>query len=202
MTGVILAGGLNTRFGGREKALCEVGGRRILDRLLDAFNGLFDSTLLVSNTPLRYFDWDLSIVSDVFPERSSLNGIHSALFYAPTPHVFVTACDLPFLKGDVIRMMLDAVSDRTDVVLPETPDGIQPLCAVYAKRCLRHVEALLKTREYRIRRFFPKVRVNRLPEDRLREADPHLVSFINVNSPEELARAERMAASPHPFTRR
>ncbi|MFZ7127013.1 MAG: molybdenum cofactor guanylyltransferase [Desulfobacterales bacterium] len=192
VTGVILAGGLNTRFGGREKALVEVNGRRILDRLLSAFEGFFDDVLLVTNHPLRYWEWDLRMASDLVSERSSLTGIHTALFYAATDHVFITACDLPFLKPAVIQSLLELIDHRSDVVLPETDGGIQPLCAVYSVRCLRHVEALLAGKQFQIRRFFPKVRMVLLTEDRLRKIDPLLHSFINVNTPEALAEAERM----------
>lgn len=169
-----------------------MNGRRILDRLLDAFGDLFEDVILVSNRPMLFFPWNVRIVSDVFSDRSSLTGIHSALFYAASSHVFVTACDLPFLKKEVIQTLLHSVTERTDVLVPETPDGIQPLCAVYSKRCLMHVEALLKARQFKIRMFYPKVRVTRFPEKELRAADPRLVSFVNINSPEELAAAERI----------
>lgn len=169
-----------------------MNGRRILDRLLDAFDDLFEDIILVSNQPLLYFPWNVRIVADVFSERSSLTGIHSALFYASTSHVFVAACDLPFLKREVIEMLLDRVTEQTDVLVPETSEGIQPLSAVYSKRCLKHVEALLRARQFKIRMFYPKVRVTRFPESELRAVDPRLISFININSPEELDAVEKM----------
>ena len=78
-SGVILAGGLNTRFSGKEKALVRVGGKRIIDRILAVFNGLFEEIILVTNNPLRYIEWDVNIVTDLFPIRSSLTGIHAGL---------------------------------------------------------------------------------------------------------------------------
>jgi molybdopterin-guanine dinucleotide biosynthesis protein A len=195
MTGAILAGGRATRFGGTDKALLEVDGRSILDRLLDAFDGLFDEILLVTNDPVRYLPWDLWLVSDVRSRRSSLTGLHSALFYATGPHVFVAACDLPFLKRETVRRIAAAARAGVDVTVPETTDGIQPLCAVYAKSCLKPVEALLDRGEFRIRRFFPQVRVVRIAEAELREIDPDLSSFFNVNTPEALAEADRRSRS-------
>ncbi len=97
-TGVILSGGLATRFDGREKALMRIGGIRILDRIYNVFNALFDEIILVTNNPIQYTEWDLIIVTDLFDIRSSLTGIHAGLFCATNPYAFFSACDAPFLK--------------------------------------------------------------------------------------------------------
>ena len=102
-TGIILSGGLNTRFDGVNKALAPVGGRRIIDWLLEVFSGIFDETILVTNHPEQFLQYDLTIVTDVFEQRSSLTGIHTGLFYARNPHAFFSACDTPFLKKELIE---------------------------------------------------------------------------------------------------
>ena len=79
-TGVILSGGLNTRFNGQNKAFIRVGQKRILDRLYEIFSDLFDDIILVTNHPLEFLDWDLTIVTDLFSARSSLTGIHTGPF--------------------------------------------------------------------------------------------------------------------------
>ena len=100
-TGVILSGGLSTRFNGQNKAFISVGQRRILDRLYDVFSGLFDEIILVTNHPLQFLEWDLTIVTDIYPVRSSLTGIHTGLFYMKNPFAFFSACDTPFLKKEL-----------------------------------------------------------------------------------------------------
>ncbi|HAY39257.1 MAG TPA: molybdenum cofactor guanylyltransferase, partial [Desulfobacteraceae bacterium] len=97
-TGVILAGGKNSRFSGKNKALVRIGGKRILDRIYEVFTILFDKIILVTNDPLQYMEWDFDIVTDIFPIRSSLTGIHTGLFYITTPYAFFVACDIPFIK--------------------------------------------------------------------------------------------------------
>ena len=94
-TGVILAGGLNTRFGGNNKALAEIGGQSILGRILKSFDTLFPETMVVTNAPLDYLAWNTLIVKDILAIRSPLAGLHTALNYARTPYIFVTACDAP-----------------------------------------------------------------------------------------------------------
>jgi len=193
-SGAILSGGLNTRMGGQNKAFVSVGNQRILDRLYNTFQDLFEELLLVTNDPLEYLSWDMMIVTDLFPIRSSLTGIHAALFHCSQPHVFVTACDTPFLKKAVIKALLEELEPKWDVVIPITEEGNQPLCAIYSKRCIKPIELQLQHEDPKIVNFFSKVRVKEVPEERLRTVDPALVSFFNINTPEDLAACENMAA--------
>jgi molybdopterin-guanine dinucleotide biosynthesis protein A len=187
--GVVLAGGLNSRFGGREKALVSLAGMAMIDHIVRAFDDLFDEILIVSNQPHNYVDRDATIVSDLVDARSSLTGIHTALFYSRCDDVFICACDTPLLKTALIASLLDARQPGIDVVVPHTAAGLEPLCAVYARRCLEPVENRLKRGDYRIRRFFDRVRVKQVSDKRLRRFDPELLSFKNINTPEDLAEA-------------
>ncbi|MEW6670841.1 MAG: molybdenum cofactor guanylyltransferase [Thermodesulfobacteriota bacterium] len=191
-SGVILAGGLSTRFSGQDKALISVGQRRILDRIYDVFIELFDEIFLVTNNPVRYLQWDLNIVSDIYPIRSSLTGIHAGLFYASNPYVFFAACDTPFVKKDLIEAIIDRIDPGFDAVIPETSAGLEPLCAVYAKRCLNRIEAHLLQGKLKIQLVFKENRIKKLPERILRQIDPELQSFFNINTPDDLAAAEKL----------
>ena len=179
-------------MGGKNKALLSIGGQTIMDRLYNTLRGFFDEVLLVTNNPLQYLSWDLTIVTDLFPIRSSLTGIHAGLFYASAPHAFITACDTPFLKTELIRVLLEELEPKQDVIMPVTGKGNEPLCAIYSKRCIKPIERQLKSKDPKIVNFFPKVRVKEIPEARLRSADPHLVSFFNINTPKDLAGSEKM----------
>ncbi|MBA3017766.1 MAG: molybdenum cofactor guanylyltransferase [Proteobacteria bacterium] len=194
-TGVILAGGQSTRFSGTNKAFISVGGKRILDRIYEIFDSLFDEVILVANDPIKYLEWDLHIVSDILPFRSSLTGIHTGLFFTNNFYTFITACDIPFLKKELVETILENIEAGVDVVIPEILNGMEPLCAVYSKRCLKPVENNLIHKELKIKQFFKKVRVKKLPENVLRERDPDLISFFNINTPDDLARAEAHARS-------
>ena len=186
-SGIILAGGLNTRMGGKNKAFLEVGGKRILDGLYALFKALFDEIVLVSNSPPTYLAWDLAVVTDLFPIRSSLTGIHAGLFHIPTAYAFVTACDMPFLKKELIEVLLREVEPGWDVVIPVTSEGYEPLCAVYSKRCIQPIEQQLSRGKAKIADFFSRVKVKEVSENLLRTADPELASFFNINRPGDLA---------------
>ena len=190
-TGVILAGGKNSRFSGKNKALVNIGGKRILDRIYEVFTILFDKIILVTNDPVQYLEWDFDIVTDIFPIRSSLTGIHTGLFYMTTPHAFFAACDIPFIKKELIEILLESVEPSIDIVIPETSKGLEPLCSVYSKRCLKPIEEQLEKQSLKIERMFQKVRVKKISEDILRTIDQDLLSFSNINTPDDLARAEQ-----------
>ncbi len=193
-SGIILSGGLNTRMGGKNKALLSLGGQTILDRLCNTFQGLFDEVLLVTKDPVQYLSWDFMIVSDLFPLPSSLTGIHAGLFHASSTHAFITACDTPFLRPELIKALLDELEPKWDVIMPVTEQGNQPLCAIYSKRCIKPIERQLKNGDPKILNFFPKIKVKEIPEAELRSADPHLISFFNINTPEDLTASEQMLA--------
>jgi len=193
-TGVILSGGLNTRFGGTNKAFSSVGGRRIIDRLLDVFTDLFDEIILVTNHPEQFLQWDLTIVTDIFDLRSSLTGIHTGLFYANNPNAFFSACDTPFLQKELVETLVEQIEHKIDIIMPETTAGFEPLCAIYSKRCLKPAEDHLKANKLKIQWAFRSNRIKHIPENQLRSVDPELRSFFNINTPEDLARAETMIA--------
>jgi molybdopterin-guanine dinucleotide biosynthesis protein A len=188
-SGVILAGGRNSRFGGREKALIPLAGQPMIDHIIGAFEGLFEEVIIVSNHPRRYIDRDATIVTDLFATRSSLTGIHAGLFYSQCDDVFICACDTPLIKPALIRTLLAARQKGIDLVVPQTAAGLEPLCAVYTRKCRHSIENRLKRGDYRIRRFFDRIRVKHVSEKRLRQVDQDLRSFKNVNTPEDLAEA-------------
>ena len=190
-SGVILAGGRSSRFSGHDKALVEWNGRPLLDHIREAFGGLFKEIILVTNTPGRFAAWDMILVTDLFAERSSLTGIHAGLFYASQPYIFVTACDTPFLQPALIRILLEAAAEAPDVVVPKTAKGFEPLCAVYSQRCLQPITHRLKQGDFRIRSIFREVRVHQVGEETLRQGDPDLRSFYNINTLEDLENARR-----------
>ena len=188
-----MAGGKNSRFSGKNKALVRIGGKRILDRIYEVFTILFDKIILVTNDPLQYMEWDFDIVTDIFPIRSSLTGIHTGLFYITTPYAFFVACDIPFIKKELIEILLDGVEPGIDIVIPESSKGVEPLCSVYSKRCFKPIEEQLEKKSLKIQRVFQKVRVKKISEDILRTIDPDLVSLSNINTPDDLARAKQAA---------
>jgi molybdopterin-guanine dinucleotide biosynthesis protein A len=192
VTGVVQAGGKSTRMGGQRKALMELGGERIIERVVRAVEPAVDDLLIVTNTPEPYAFLGLPMVPDVFPDGGSLGGIYSGLKAASNDAVFTVACDMPFLKSGVIRLVVDR-ADEGDVVIPLVGGQYETLHACYHKRCLVPMEERLRQGRLKIIDFFDRVRVVTIEEAEIRlRGDPSTV-FMNVNTPAELERARGLA---------
>ncbi len=192
--GVILAGGMNSRMSGENKAFLRVEGKRILDRVYGVFREIFTEIVLVTNEPLAYLEYDLMIATDIFTVRSSLTGVHAGLQSIRSENAFFAACDAPFIKKEVIETVVNATGPECDVVIPETAAGLEPLSAAYSKRCLHIIENNLRSNNFQIKRFFKSVRVKKIQEKVLREKDPELLSFFNINTSGDLEKAEELAS--------
>src|ERR1043166_1200229 len=193
--GAIIAGGAATRMDGRPKGLLEVGGRRILDRLVDTFiEALGTLPLLVATAP-EAASWrgDLRVVPDRRPGTGTLGGLWTAVVEAQAPVVCV-AWDMPFVPPGLLRELAAGLADH-DVCIPASGGrrGVEPLCAGYGPACGPAMAAALDRGDLRAVAFHEAVRVRILGEDRIRRfGDPALL-FFNVNTADDLVRANGMA---------
>jgi molybdopterin-guanine dinucleotide biosynthesis protein A len=200
--GAILAGGGATRFGGKPKGLELVGGERILDRLARVMTAaLGEPPLLVANAPdAGRWRPDLRAVSDVQPGFGALGGIYTAVMTAPAPVVCV-AWDMPFVSETLIRALASGL-EQHDAMLPQSDGrrGVEPLCAAYGPACRDAIAASLAAGDLRAIGFHDRIRVGILPLEQVRAlANPDFL-FFNVNTADDLARADelwrRRASSP------
>ena len=193
VTGVIQAGGQSVRMGGRPKALIEVGGRPIIERVVAALAPAVDDMLVVTNTPELYGFLRLAMVGDVYPDHGALGGVYSGLKAAAGQAALTVACDMPFLHPEVVRLIADRAGEG-DVVIPRVGSQLEPMHAAYGKACLPHIERRLVTGQLKIVELLACVRVVEIAEaDVARFRDPR-IAFMNVNTPAELERARALAA--------
>jgi molybdopterin-guanine dinucleotide biosynthesis protein A len=193
VTGVIQAGGKSIRMGGRPKALMELGGRRIIERVMMALEAVVDDVLVVTNTPELYDFLGVPMVPDVYPDHGSLGGIYSGLKAASGDAAFTVACDMPFLRPEIVRLVVERAG-AGDVVIPRVHGLYETLHAAYRKTCLPPMQERLNRGRLKIVDFFDAVQVVPIEEDELgRYGDPDIV-FMNVNTPQELERARALAA--------
>ncbi|MGH7673832.1 MAG: molybdenum cofactor guanylyltransferase [Gemmatimonadales bacterium] len=190
----MLAGGAARRYGGQPKGLLQLGGRRILDRVVDAVAVVTGAPPLLVANAADAAAWrpDLRTVPDVRPGAGSLGGILTAVAAAPTP-VLCVAWDMPFVTADLLAALVTG-SAGWDVFVPESDGrrGVEPLCAVYGPACRKPIERQLERGELRAIGFHDAVRVGRLALERVREFGDTETLFFNVNTPEDLARAEAL----------
>jgi molybdenum cofactor guanylyltransferase len=184
----ILAGGRARRFGGADKASLSLGGRRIIDRQLAALAPIADPILVVAPDAARYADLPVRVVADAIPDAGAIGGLYTALIEAPCERVIVVACDLPFVTEALFARLI-AESEGVDAVVPRSARGLEPLCALYAKRCAEPLAAAIARGERRAAALPRELRVRELGTQALAACDPDGLLFVNVNTPHDYARA-------------
>ena len=197
----MLAGGAASRYGGVPKGLLTVGGRRILDRVVESLHAVTGALpLLVANVPAAA-TWrpDVQTIPDTRPGFGSLGGIYTAVTAggAGGRPVLCLAWDMPFVPEPLLRALVEgAAAGDYDAFLPESSGrrGLEPLCAVYGPACGPAIASRLDRGELRAISFHADVRVGILPLAEVRKVgggDPDEL-FFNVNTPADLERAEAL----------
>jgi molybdopterin-guanine dinucleotide biosynthesis protein A len=192
MNAIILAGGLSRRMNGTRKAFLRLGEETFLERILGVLGPLVDSFLIVTNEPDRYAGFGAQVVRDEREGVGPLMGICSGLKASQSQTSFVTAVDTPLLARDLVRHLAED-GDECDARVPRWHGDVQPLCAVYSRRCLPAIHCVLEQERAgagsapagRIIAFYPLVRLCIVEESTVRKLDPGGLSFLNVNTPED-----------------
>ena len=184
MTGIILSGGKNIRMG-TNKAFLKVGGERLIDRTSRIFKELFDEVMLVTNSPLDYIDHNCVIATDIIKDKGAMGGFYTGLFFTSGEHAFISACDMPFLNKAFIMHMMECVHGY-DIVVPRSADGLQPLHAIYSKRCIPSIKKVIAADNLKITSFYRGLKILEITEDIIKSFDPEAKMFINVNTRSDL----------------
>ncbi len=193
-TAAILAGGRARRLGGRDKSRLVVGGRTILARQLDVLQRVVPRIVIVANDAEAFADAGVPVLPDAVPGGGSLGGIYTALADAGGP-VLVLACDMPFVTAPFLARVIDA-GQEADIAIPRGRDGYQPLCANYAPGLRRSPsETRIERGALKVVDLLADVRVRELGPDEIAPFDPDGLLLLNVNTADDLARAERAAES-------
>ena len=194
LTVAIQAGGESKRMG-QDKGLVAFQGQPLIVRVLNRVAAIADELLVTANQPEAYRFLGLTPVPDRQPGRGALGGLYTALDAAHHMAVAVVACDMPFVNPLLLAFQLQMLNESgADLVIPRTPDGLEPFHAVYRREtCLPQVRAALQYEQRRVDAWFPLVKVYELTPEAMQPYDPLGLAFLNVNTPEELKRAEEIA---------
>jgi molybdopterin-guanine dinucleotide biosynthesis protein A len=192
---IVLAGGKGLRLG-RDKVLEVVGGSNLLQRVVSRLSS-FNSNIIVviadgKSLPRLSGYAGFRVVTDIYPGKGALGGIHAGLAASNWQYNLVVAGDMPFLNQALLQYMVQ-LSPGFDLVVPRRGDRVEPLHAVYSKSCQALVERLLEQGETRVRALFDLVRVRYIEGEEISQFDPEQLSFFNVNTEADLKAAQRLA---------
>lgn len=200
LLGVVMAGGRNTRYGGL-KAFAEVGGTRIVDRVIKTLRSVTDDVVVIANDAAAYEELELPVRSDEVVAGAALAGLLTALHWSEERNrdgIVTIACDMPFAAtGLIVHLVATADETHADVVVPESggPRGVEPLCAWYSNRCIPAITNAIARGDFRMIGFYDDVAVVTVPSADVRRFGDPAVLFMNVNTREELAIAQGIAHS-------
>jgi molybdopterin-guanine dinucleotide biosynthesis protein A len=171
----------------------DLAGKPVIDHVLAAVSDLGQEIFITTNKPKDYQFLELPLFQDDQPVAGALEGLKTALRAASGKRTLVVACDMPFLQAELLEYLFEQ-SGQADVTIPRWNDRLQPLCAVYSHRCLPAIEASLAAGEKRMISFHDEVRRHVVEPETVAHFDPEGLNFFNLNTPQELAEAERIYA--------
>ena len=190
ITGIVLAGGAGRRMGA-PKPLLPLGGRALIEHVAAALDPLVARVIVVANDPASFAFLGLPAVPDAEPGRGPLMGLYSGLLACETPHALAVACDAPFLAPALLEALV--ARRRPDALtLPETADGPQPMPGVYPAALAPALAALLDAGRAAMRDLVAASPVELLPKEEVRALDPEGHTFMDLDTPEDLAAAQAM----------
>ena len=173
---------------GEDKALVEVAGEPLVERVVDVLRSLVCEIVLVTPSPERLAWLGLPAVGDVYPGIGTLGGLHAGLTAITHPYGLVVGCDMPFLNRDLLAYMMEQVGEA-EVIMPRVGRFYEPLHAIYSRSVLPVLEERILAGQRRIRQACAGLRTRYISEDEIAAFDPDHLSFFNVNTPEDLVRA-------------
>jgi molybdopterin-guanine dinucleotide biosynthesis protein A len=189
----ILCGGKSSRFGS-DKALAMIKGKTLIEIVARELKKIFSEIVLVAEEPGKYSFTGFECITDVYPNRGPLGGIHAALKHASTEKVFIISCDMPLITGEIIGFIAGYKTDK-EVVLPKAGAKNHYMCGIYGKKLLPAAEELLKNTKNLSKSASPydlisKLGIELIDFNTLPGFD--IKYFFNLNSPEELKLIEKI----------
>jgi molybdopterin-guanine dinucleotide biosynthesis protein A len=191
LTVAVLAGGKSSRMG-TDKAFVRVLGRPLIEDVLAQAAGIGAETIIITNRPDDYRYLGLPLFTDALPDKGALGGLYTALHSSSQPHTLCVACDMPFVARPLLDYLISLIPEG-DAIVPRLNGEAEPFRAIYSRACLSPIRAALDAGKMRVISFFPAVRVRFVDEAEIDRFDPQHLSFFNVNTPDDLEQAQRLA---------
>lgn len=192
LTAIILAGGKSSRMDSdKNKSMLRLNGKYLIDIVRSRLKCVVGDKIIIVGSLERYPSYK-QVVPDLFSRKGPLMGIYSGLRASPSQYNIVVGCDMPFLEVKLLKYMAENINSN-DIIIPRYGDGyIEPLCAIYSKRCLEAIERNLEENIFSVRGIFPHLKVKFVENEEIKKYDPEFYSFFNINYKKDMIEAEKI----------
>lgn len=160
LSGVILAGGRSRRMGGVHKALLPFREEKMIHRQLRELKKVCSEIILVTNEPRTFLPLvnnEIRIITDFYPDKGPLGGIHAALSLSSCSNVWIVACDMPFVSPEAAQTLLAVKSERgVEAAVPYFNERMYPFHGVYDKSSVERIPFLFSRGQFRVAGFLTR----------------------------------------------
>lgn len=194
LSGAILAGGQSRRMG-RNKALLDVQGQPLIARVLGVVQRVAADCFVIANEATPYAFLGLPVYPDRWPGCGAIGGVYTALEQAAHPYTLLVACDMPWLNLHLLQALAAladaAPADPPAAIVPLWQGRPEPLHAIYHHTCRPQLAQQIAAGDLKMAHLFRAVAVRYMTEAEVARYDPTGRSFTNLNTPADLAAADR-----------
>ena len=192
---IILAGGKSSRIGlNKNKAQIRLLNKSLIEWIISklvSMDNLSEKDIIIVGPKEKYPQYE-QVVEDIFPEKGPLGGIFSGLTVSNSQYNLVVGCDMPLLNVELLQYMREKI-DSNDIIIPRYNGSyIEPLCAIYSKKCLKVMEKNIQSNVLSVRKIFSHLKIKFINDSEIKRFDPEFCSFFNVNFESDFKKAEEI----------
>ena len=192
---IILAGGKSSRIGlNKNKAHIKFLNKSLIEWIISkllSMDNLSEKDIIIVGPKEKYPQYE-QVVEDIFPEKGPLGGIFSGLTVSNSQYNLVVGCDMPLLNVELLQYMREKI-DSNDIIIPRYNGSyIEPLCAIYSKKCLKVMEKNIQSNVLSVRKIFSHLKIKFINDSEIKRFDPEFCSFFNVNFESDFKKAEEI----------
>jgi molybdopterin-guanine dinucleotide biosynthesis protein A len=198
LSGAILAGGENKGTDGQVKALMPFGDELLIERQIRLMKKVCDEIIVVTNTPklfLPLLGSSVRIITDYFPGKGPLSGMHAALHLSKYTNVWVVGGDMPFISPEVAERCLNCKKAGDDAIVPAIGGKICALHAIYDKRCASSSSELLKNGVTSLNELLANVRWKMWNAESVKNLGNQALFPLNIRNWDDYEKLMKLAAN-------
>ncbi len=205
---IVLAGGFSNRFG-QDKGLVRLGDKPLILYILEKVSTVVNEILVVVSSKRQekaytHFKSNAKIVIDKYATQSPLVGALTGFESTHSEYSLLLPCDTPFVSSEIASLLLELCVGK-DAAIPRWPNNyLEPLQAAYCtKSALTATKKALEDEKMNMHSMIANLKkAHYVSTSVLKQMDPKLMSFFNINTPEDLRKAECMLLDAHAINRK